>query len=193
MVPTLIVELIIYLSMKGYAEELFKEDCVVEWLQFSALLATSVLFYKSMKKHTELKAGFHVLTILPLMAAMRELDSYLRNIGHDAWKVFAGVLLIYMIYVLRKNRRTIKGQFSLIVKTRSFGLIFSGFLIVMSFSRLMGQKIFWEAVLQENYVRFAVRILEESFELIGYFLILMGAIEYLFETFPKSTKPVSAP
>jgi hypothetical protein len=56
----------------------------------------------------------------------------------------------------------------------------------MVFARLFGQKVLWKTMMGENYVRLTVRAIEESCELVGYLLILIGAIECLFA---KNDKP----
>ncbi|WP_027962458.1 hypothetical protein [Halomonas halodenitrificans] len=47
------------------------------------------------------------------------------------------------------------------------------------FSRLYGRGDFWEAVLQENYVRDFKSGAEEVVELFGYALLLIAVIEFV--------------
>ena len=50
-------------------------------------------------------------------------------------------------------------------------------LVTYVFSRLYGRSDFWEAILQEHYVRTFKDAAEEVVELLGYALILIAVIE----------------
>ncbi len=184
---TLIFETCIMFSLKGYSVSIFKENSLLEWTQFGALVLTSIFMYLAGKKHSTLTDAFHFLMILPLIAASRELDSFFKHyVFEGAWRIVIVMFALYLIFYVSKRFNTIKKQFQKFTRTSSFGFMFSGFFLVMVFSRLFGQKVLWKAIMGENYVRLSVRIIEESCELAGYLLILTGAIECLFAKHDKS-------
>ncbi len=182
----IIIESIVLFSIKGNAENLFKEDCVVEWMQFGSLILMSFIFFLASKKNNASRELYHIFIVLLLVGAARELDNTLEHLIHrQTWKIIATILLLYFAYFSIKNFKQLKEQFFIFLDKRSFGLMFSGFLVVMILSRLIGQKTLWKVVMGENYIRFAARVLEESCELFGYMILLMGAIECLYERYDK--------
>jgi hypothetical protein len=62
----------------------------------------------------------------------------------------------------------------------SAGIFLSGFLVIMAFSRLIGRGSFWEAVMGDGYMRVVKNIAEEGTELMGYTLLLISAVEFLW-------------
>jgi hypothetical protein len=189
LVYTLIIETCVMLSLKGYADIIFKEDNLVEWFQLGTLVATSIFMYLASKKHSTLTDAFHVLMILPLIASARELDRFFEHlIAEVTWRILVVMLTLYLISYFWKRFYTIKKQFQEFMRTNSFGFMCSGFFIVMVFSRLFGQKVLWKTMMGEDYVRLAVRVMEEGCELVGYFFILTGAMECLFARYDKLRK-----
>ena len=64
----------------------------------------------------------------------------------------------------------------------------AGFITTFVFSRLFGRSIFWQAVMEEQYFRSVKNAAEEGTELLGYGLMLIGAIEYFIYKL-NQTKP----
>ena len=56
-------------------------------------------------------------------------------------------------------------------------LLLAGFLIVVVYSQLLGQKALWLSVLSADVYRPVKDLVEESSELLGYLLMLFGAAE----------------
>ena len=53
------------------------------------------------------------------------------------------------------------------------------FVIAVVFSQLLGQKVLWNPILPAPHARHAARVIEEWCELLGYLVVLYGAIECL--------------
>jgi len=176
------------MTQLDYAEFLFKEDRLVEWAQVGCLIISCLIYYIASKKHNDIKEGFRILLLIALLGAVRELDRFFDHLLFEkAWQVLIAIISWYAIYNLWKNYQILKKQLHFFFNTRAFGLLFSGFLICI-FSQVIGQKIFWKALMQEQYCRFAVRTVEECVEFFGYLIILMGTIELLFEKNSMSRK-----
>ncbi len=63
-------------------------------------------------------------------------------------------------------------------------------LITFAYSRLMGESILWQTLMEENYVRNVKNAVEESIELLGDTIILFGAMEFfLLAEQENSRKP----
>ena len=53
--------------------------------------------------------------------------------------------------------------------------------MVLAFSRLFGRGSFWEAVMGDSYMRLVKNIAEEGTELMGYALLVIAAVEFLWQ------------
>jgi len=60
-------------------------------------------------------------------------------------------------------------------------LLIAGAIIIFVFVQIVGQESLWQAILGEHYQRIVKLAVEEFIELSGYFLWLIGTIEYLFQ------------
>jgi len=146
------------------------------------LTATLLLLQRAGMQHKALRRAFVVFSVLALLAISRELDNFFEWLLFDnAWKIPGAALAAFLIYYYCRHRTALHSQIRAVIIARGFMLMFAGFSIVMGFSRLIGQKIFWQAVMQENYLRIVKRVCEESCEFVGYCLILAGAFELLYE------------
>jgi hypothetical protein len=125
------------------------------------------------------KRSFYlILAGLAAVAIIREFDWAFDWIWHGFWKIpfiFVSILFIYLAYLNKKNFYEDAATF---LTAPECGILFSGFLIVIIFSRMIGCKVFWEAIMGGNFDRSAKNIAEESIETIGYFIILISAIEH---------------
>lgn len=161
-----------------YTEDVvkFAESSIVERLQnvFLILMLVLLVFTK----------GFYAIRNLLLLVFgvffIREQDAFLDSlIGEDAWKyiciVYAG-LVGYSIY---KVRKAILGEIEQFITTASSGILFLGLTTLLIFSRMFGRKKFWKIVEgTEDYTRNVKNAAEECTELFGYFILLIGVIEF---------------
>ena len=60
-----------------------------------------------------------------------------------------------------------------------WGLFVAGMLTTYIFSRLYGRQVFWQTVMQENYMRDVKSMAEEVIELLGYAMILIALVELM--------------
>jgi len=59
--------------------------------------------------------------------------------------------------------------------------LFAGAIILFAFVRLVGHEALWMSIMGDDYQRVVKLAVEEFIELIGYFLWLIGAIEYAYQ------------
>lgn len=104
------------------------------------------------------------------------LDAYLFD---GAWQVLVTLVILPSLYVVIRSRRAFLDEFSRYADSFSFGLFAAGFLCTYVFSRLYGRGAFWEAIMQENFVRVFKDTAEEVTELFGYALLLLAVIELI--------------
>ena len=192
----LLMQSLLMLVEYNEAAFLFAENGLLEWLQITMLLLCSILLYFVARRMTEIHEAAHILFVMPLLACVRELDHIFDEYVFDgAWQMIAMGLLVYLAYFAVSHRQHLKQQMLRILAIPSTGLLFSGFLTVMLFSRMFGQQKFWQFALDDNYIRLAARITEEGCETFGYLLLVFGCIELLiFVLSCKSgTKPEDRP
>lgn len=119
---------------------------------------------------------------LALAFIIRELDYFLdRLVADNVWQVLvavAGALVITYTYRQRKRMKIAWGR---IWPSPGIALLFAGAVIIFAFVRLVGHEPLWMAILGEDYQRVVKLAVEEFIELCGYFLWLIGAIEYTYQ------------
>ncbi|NKE70253.1 hypothetical protein [Candidatus Manganitrophus noduliformans] len=156
----------------------------MEWFQLVLLFACFGCLQTAAFRIEERREIFHLLALLPLASAVREMDANLdRYVFDGAWQIMVAMAAFYAFFFIRRHRRSVAAQLQPVLASGPFGFLFAGFLTVMVFSRLIGQQLFWRAALQEQYLRLVGRIVEESSELFGYLLLLFGCIEILRSSF----------
>ncbi|MBZ5486158.1 hypothetical protein HW452_01285 [Halomonas aquamarina] len=132
----------------------------------------------------------HVLKIWPTVTLLlfafiasslvREQDYFLDEyIARHTWKILVALIVIPSIAWVVIKRHQFLDEFRYYSNTFAFGLFAGGVLTTYVFSRLYGRSIFWEAVLEDNYVRTFKDAAEEVTELLGYSLILFATLELL--------------
>ena len=161
----------------------FGETSVVELLQVGFLLLT--IGCASLAGHQEVSwAPLSRLYVgLAGVALIREFDFALdRYIFDGAWQTLALGVVLMTGRVVIVHRRRLMEEIGEVVDRASFGLMVSGFFTVFIFSRLVGQKILWETLMGDGYMRVVKNAVEEGTELLGYALIFIGMMVYLRET-----------
>ncbi|KQC06249.1 MAG: hypothetical protein APR54_07450 [Candidatus Cloacimonas sp. SDB] len=160
--------------------KIFKENSLTEWSQIILILLSSIIFFRSGKidksNSSLMKLFIGILSIL----FIREFDSLLdKYVFNGAWQILVYIIVFLLFLFSYKHRVDLLKSINEFVSNVSFGIIESGMLILLVFSRLFGQKIFWRSVMKEAYLRSVKDVAEESLELLGYCLIFIGSIEFL--------------
>lgn len=162
--------------------DVFKEGGFIEWLQFFILILTSCTFLAC--RFVVAPAYRHLLILLaslPAMAAIREQDALLDNlIPVFGWKV-GFLILIYPLGLAWKNKTAIREQLESFLSTRSFAILWAGFIVAIPFSQMVGHGDFLKILMGDDYLRDYKRVIEETGEFLGYFLLLIGSFEAFLE------------
>jgi len=119
---------------------------------------------------------------MALIFLIRECDYFLdRFVADNLWQVLVAVCGALLIaYVLRHARRL---QIALARVWPSPGLtfLFAGALVLFAFIPLVGHEPLWQSILGVEYQRVIKLAIEEFIELMGYYLWMIGTIEYAFQ------------
>lgn len=119
---------------------------------------------------------------IALACMIRELDYFLdRFVADNLWQVLVGFPAAFVIVYVYRVRKRLKIAWARIWPSPGMALLFSGAAILFAFVQFVGHEPLWMSLLGENYQRIAKLAAEEFIELIGYFLWLIGTIEYTYE------------
>ena len=186
----LLVTQLIYVDALEVAKPKFMEASWTEYLQVITLFLTALIFYISAYKWPKFRSLGILLGGAASIALIRELDAYLDTYVFDgAWQMLALVAVISIVWMTYKWRKGLIEAIHYFIGTQSFGLCLGGFLTVFVFSRMFGRQIFWRAVMEEGYMRSVKNAAEEGFELLGYLLIFMSAIEFFISISKYQPQP----
>ena len=119
---------------------------------------------------------------LALAFLIRELDYFLdRFIADNLWQVLVAIVGSLIIAYLYRHRRRLRIALARIWPSPGLTLLFSGAVVLFAFSLLVGHEALWMSILGDSYQRVIKLAVEEFIELVGYFLWMIGTIEYAFQ------------
>jgi len=119
---------------------------------------------------------------LALAFAIRELVYFFdRYFVDNLWQALTAVALALVIVYTYRQQRRLRIALARIWPSPGLALLFAGAVILFAFVRLVGHEPLWMSILGENYLRVIKLAVEEFIELIGYFLWLIGTIEYAYQ------------
>lgn len=119
---------------------------------------------------------------MALAFMIRELDYFFdRYLFENLWQVLIGFAAAFVIVYTYRARKRLKIAWARIWPSPGIALLFAGSVILFSFVRLVGHEPLWMSILDDGYRRIVKLAVEEFVELIGYFLWLVGTIEYTYQ------------
>jgi hypothetical protein len=119
---------------------------------------------------------------MALVFLIRELDYFLdRFLIDNLWQVLVVMAAApVMVYTYRQRRRLLIAL-ARIWPSPGLTFLFCGAVILFAFVRLVGHEPLWMSILGDAYQRVVKLAVEEFIELIGYFLWMLGTIDYAFQ------------
>jgi hypothetical protein len=157
---------------------LFQEGGAVESTQLGVLLFAALTLALAAVRWRPLRQLYIALALLPLVAAVRELDCWLQHIIPVlGWKLPAGAIVAVLLVHGLRHLHLIISQASLFIPTLSMGMLWAGFIVVVFIAQLVGDWRYLNAVMGDAYHRDYKRAIEETLELMGYLVMCLGAIE----------------
>ena len=170
-----------FADIRLFPEDKFSEQGLVENTQTFLLLASAAIYCfmgrKEVNKFYILIGGFLICLMF------RELDATFDNLlFHGSWVYFALAAAFVHIYAgLRLGFKKVIDDIGISLERYSFYWLFVGFIVVVFFSRLFGMKVFWMEALGTNFNVEMKRMVEETTELWGYFIIMASSLVCLIE------------
>lgn len=158
----------------------FSERGFTELAQTSLLATASALLLYVMLGLRQLRLVALLMFGFLFASLIREQDALLDSrVFNGAWQLLVSLTVLPILFVVIRQRRRFAAEFASYANSLSFGLFAAGFLTTYVFSRLYGRGDFWQAILQENYLRDFKSAAEEVVELFGYALLLIAVIEFV--------------
>jgi len=164
----------------------FGEASLTERFQeFTVLLIATIFwstgyFNKLIRPLAYLIAGFFSA------AYVREHDAFFdENLFDGGWQLIAYTIVALTLYFVYRYRSSLMQSILNFVESKSFGFLMSGFIVTFFYSRLYGEGYMWRAMMEDRYFRGVKNASEESIELLGYSIILFGAIEFVLWSHKK--------
>lgn len=159
----------------------FKEG-VVEWLQLGLLaISAAICFRIALNRSLSTRIAPVIAALIIIIAIFRECDRLLNYyMPFGGWKLPVLCLVALVFFLVFYKLPALLSELRWIVSTPFFSLMWAG-LVVVVYGQLIGHSGFLEPLLQADYVRDHHRIIEESFEMLGYLLIFFGSIEFWLE------------
>ena len=162
----------------------FSENSITEICQELFLVVIVLLFLCHAVTDTANRMFSFTMGCIFLCALIREFDSMLDNHVFDgAWQLVVTILSICVTAIWIRHGENIGKVLASIMHYRSFGIMISGILTVMVFSRFFGQQILWIEIMKEGFQRSVKNAAEEGTELFGYYICLIATLEYWCESF----------
>ena len=119
---------------------------------------------------------------MALAFLIRELDYFLdRYVADNFWQVVTAIVGSLVIAYTYRHRKRLQIALARIWPSPGLTFLFAGAVILFAFVRFVGHEPLWMSILGDDYRRITKLAVEEFIELIGYFLWLLGTIEYAFQ------------
>lgn len=119
---------------------------------------------------------------LALAFLIRECDYFLdRYVIDNLWQVLVAIVGALVVAYTYRQRRRLKIALARIWPSPGLTFLFCGAVILFAFVRLVGHEPLWESILGDAYQRIIKLAVEEFTELLGYFLWMVGTIDYAFQ------------
>lgn len=119
---------------------------------------------------------------LALAFLIRELDYFLdRWVADNFWQAALAVAAALIITYTYRHWRRFRIAWLRVWPSPGIALLFAGACIQFAFVRFVGHEALWVAILGDGYQRVIKLALEEFIELMGYYLWLIGTIEYAYQ------------
>jgi len=119
---------------------------------------------------------------MALAFLIRELDFFLdRYVADNFWQVLIVIVGALLIAYTYRHRRRLRIGLARIWPSPGLTFLFCGAVILFAFVRLVGHEPLWMSILGDSYQRITKLAIEEFIELIGYFLWMIGTVEYALQ------------
>lgn len=166
---------VVYLETTTAFQYTGSENTLIETSQNFLLILMTSLSAWSARHQKSFRVFFAACGTLALVMLVREQNNWFREEWfRGAWQLVVAVILIPALIWLFRHRRAFWAQLQNIRLYSAATIASVGFVVLMTFARLLGKTEIWIGIMGEHYMRSVKMIVEESLELLGYSLMFAG-------------------
>ncbi len=156
-----------------------RENSFTEIAQESILLILALLFFGHARKEPSRRHSSVLIGGFFSCMLIRELDFAFDAIAHGSWVWFALFTTFACLgYAFSNKEKALEGL-AAFMRHPAYGMMLSGLLCVLVFSRLFGMHQLWQGLMLDGYNRLVKNMVEEGTEMFGYVICLLSGIWYL--------------
>lgn len=153
----------------------------VEWLQVIVLVTIAALAWYCATMRRKQRTLALMMVAVAAAAACRELDLFLDGYLFDhAWQLVVAMIAVAAIVHAMRHRSALVAQWRRALREPGLVLMVLGVALLAVFANVVGNEGLWQSLLGDGYRRVAKIAAEEFAELAGYWLWLVGQVEYTF-------------
>ncbi len=173
-----------------FTEGDFTEASLTEKTQelFLGVIILSLGFLAWSEKNFRIIASLMALFFLTHLFREND-DVFDARVFDGFWQLIVWTTVAICAIITIKNFKTFIQQLAEIHNRFSFAIVLTGLVILHVFSRLYGRTTNWANLMQDEYLRTVKDASEESIELLGYSIILIGVLEMVY--YVKKNRPLS--
>jgi hypothetical protein len=156
-----------------------RETSLTEIVQEIILLILCGLFFghaikvKTLRYSSVLVGGFFTCMLI------REMDFAFDEIFHGAWLWFALFTAVACLLIAARQKEKALAGLAAFMRHPAYGMMLSGLLCVLVFSRLFGMHELWQGLMLDGYNRLVKNMVEEGTEMFGYIICLQAGVWYM--------------
>ena len=166
-------EVIRFDALYPMEEGFFGEISFTEILQEILLFFLVVFYFLLGKRNKSVQPVANLVALFFLISLIREF-----NFLFSGWVYPALGVLALAGWLAVRDYKKLNPATRIFFEQPASAWLFSGILATYVFSRLFGRSKFWLLLYSEENYRLAKAAVEEGTELLGYSLILIGAVEF---------------
>jgi len=162
------------------------ELSLTEILQEIIVLTCTGIFIFIARKYE--KQGLWLVSGLLCCMFIRELDVVFDMVFHGAWKYIALPAAVFFIFLaVRKGITPVIEVLEQFMKKKNYPFLFLGLILILIVSRILGSLELVKLLpIRDDNIRYLVKnFMEESSELIGYFILFISSCCYLYEYYKE--------
>jgi len=159
----------------------FGEVSATEITQEIFIFLSGLMFVFISLKNKELAPVSNLIAVFFFMSFIREFNNYI-----PFWFYLVLPLMILFFWLIYRDRNKLLSSIQKLLEIPSTAYFVTGFLITFVFSRLFGRSKFWEALLEQDFNRWAKNAAEEGIELLGYTFFFIAGVEIFLSVVRKN-------
>jgi hypothetical protein len=156
---------------------MFYEDGMLECIQVLILASAAMVFGFGAWLERPMRELFAMLCLVSVMASVRELDGFFDKLPVIRWEMPGALVVAAAVWLGISRRQILIAQAEYFINSASFGVLWAGFMLAVVIAQLIGNGHFLEMMMGNDYHRDYKRVIEETCELCGYFVLFLGALE----------------